>query len=280
MRYLFLITFLMSFNFAFSQNKNLLYLWPGKVPGEAKDKHEPVTAPSRNDNVLRYEEITNPALEIFLAGGTGKTSPAVIVCPGGGYNVLAYNKEGTEIATWLNRQGISAFVLQYRVPQKKEGALQDIQRAIRLVKSNAEKWAIDSGRLGIIGFSAGGSLCARAGTMFNKKTYAPVDNCDSLSCRPSFAMLIYPAYLDQGPDFSLTPELTLSREMPPMFIFQTADDNLANSSLVMAAALRKMKIPVELHLLPQGGHGYGMRPGNPAAETWPGLAEKWLKSVL
>lgn len=280
MKYLFFITLLMTCISGYSQNKNLLYLWPGKVPGETKDKQEPVAAPSKNDNVLRYAEITNPALEIFLAAGTAKSNPAVIVCPGGGYSVLAYDKEGTEIAAWLNRQGISAFVLQYRVPQKKEGALQDIQRSIRLVKSNSEKWAIDPDRLGIIGFSAGGSLCARAATTFNKKTYSPIDLSDSISSRPSFAMLIYPAYLDQGPDFSLTPELTMSREVPPMFIFQTADDNLSNSSLVMAGALRKMKIPVELHLLPKGGHGYGMRPGNVAAETWPGLAEKWLKGVL
>ena len=107
-----------------------------------------------------------------------------------------------------------------------------------------------------------------------------VDKADSLSCRPDFTMLIYPAYLDQGSDFSLTPELQISKEVPPMFIFQTADDTYGNSSLVMAGALRSAKIPVELHMLSKGGHGYGLRPGNVAAETWPLLAEKWLRVVM
>lgn len=131
-----------------------------------------------------------------------------------------------------------------------------------------------------MGFSAGGSLSARTSTNFNKKTYVPVDKFDSLSCRPSFTMLIYPAYLDQGPNLTLTPELELSKDVPPIFIFQTADDPYGNSALVMAGALRNAKLPVELHLLSTGGHGYGLRPGKIAAETWPVLAEKWLKSVL
>ena len=131
-----------------------------------------------------------------------------------------------------------------------------------------------------MGFSAGGSLSARASTNFNKKTYVPVDNLDSLSCRPSFTMLIYPAYLDQGPNLTLTPELELSKDVPPIFIFQTADDPYGNSALVMAGALRNAKLPVELHLLSTGGHGYGLRPGKIAAETWPVLAEKWLSWTL
>jgi acetyl esterase/lipase len=131
-----------------------------------------------------------------------------------------------------------------------------------------------------MGFSAGGSLSARASTNFNKKTYVPVDNLDSLSCRPSFTMLIYPAYLDQGPNLTLTPELELSKDVPPIFIFQTADDPYGNSALVMAGALRNAKLPVELHLLSSGGHGYGLRTGKLAAETWPVLAEKWLSWTL
>lgn len=131
-----------------------------------------------------------------------------------------------------------------------------------------------------MGFSAGGSLSARAASGFEKKSYDPVDEKDSLSARPSFAMLIYPAYLDNGPEHSLTPELQLSRKVPPMFIFQAGDDTYANSSLVMTAALRQMKIPAELHLVPIGGHGYGLRQGNAAAETWPSLAGKWLDNIL
>jgi acetyl esterase/lipase len=265
---------------SFSQKKNIIYLWPGKVPGELKEKQPPVVEASKNDNILRYSEVTNPAIEIYLPDPEIKNRAAVIVCPGGGYGILAYDLEGTEIAAWLNKLGFSAFVLQYRIPDKREGALQDIQRAIRIVRNDSQKWNIDPEKIGVIGFSAGGSLSARASTLFNKKTYTPVDKSDSLSCRPSFTMLIYPAYLDQGPNLNLTPELELSKEVPPVFIFQTADDPYGNSALVMATALRNAKLPVELHILPFGEHGYGLRPGKVAAETWPLLAEKWLRSVL
>ncbi len=264
---------------AFSQKKDLIHIWPGMVPGELKEKLPPVVDTSVNDKIIRYSEVTNPALEIFLPDPARKNGSAVVVCPGGGYHILAYDLEGTEIAAWLNSLGYTAFVLQYRIPDNKEGALQDVQRAIRVVRDNSQKWNIDSDKIGVMGFSAGGSLSARASILFNKKTYPPVDKSDSISCRPSFTMLIYPAYLDQGPDFSLTPELVLSKNVPPIFIFQTADDPYGNSALVMATALRNAKLPVEMHLLPEGGHGYGLRPGKVAAATWPQLAEKWLKVV-
>ena len=265
---------------AFSQKNELIYLWPGKVPGEPKEKQTPSVDASRKDNVLRYSEVTNPAMEVFLPDAAKRNRSAVIVCPGGGYKILAYDLEGTEIAAWLNNLGFTAFVLQYRIPDKKEGALQDVQRAMRIVRDNSQKWNISPEKIGVMGFSAGGSLSARASTLFNKRTYPPVDKSDSLSCRPSFTMLIYPAYLDQGPNFTLTPELELNKDVPPIYIFQTADDPYGNSALVMAGALRNAKLPVELHFLSIGGHGYGLRPGKVAAETWPILAEKWLKGIL
>jgi acetyl esterase/lipase len=274
-----LIFILLSLN-TFSQKKEVINLWPGKVPGELKEKQPPVIDASRNDNVVRYSEVTNPAIEVFPADSGKNNKSAIIVCPGGAYRILAYDKEGTEIAEWLNRLGYSAFVLQYRIPDKKEGALQDAQRALRIIRANAAKWNIDPEKTGIMGFSAGGSLSARTSILFNKKTYLPVDKADSLSSRPSFAMLIYPAYLDQGPNKTLTPELELTKTTPPIFIFQTADDPYGNSALVMAGALRDAKLPVELHILSTGGHGYGLRPGKPAPDTWPLLAEKWLKEVL
>lgn len=280
MKHLFaFILLLISYN-TFSQKREIIYLWPGKVPGELKEKLPPVIDASRNDGVLRIAEITNPAIEVFLPDPSIRNGAAVIVCPGGGYRILAYDKEGTEIAQWLNKLGFAAFVLQYRVPDKKEGALQDVQRAMRITRKNALKWSLDPELIGVMGFSAGGSLSARASTLFNKRTYSPVDLTDTLSGRPAFTMLIYPAYLDQGPGLSLTPELSLSKDVPPMYIFQTADDQHANSALVMAAALRNGKISVELHILSKGGHGYGLRPGNQAPETWPLLAEKWLKNTL
>ena len=263
-----------------AQKREIIYLWPGKVPGELKEKQPPVIDTSKNDKILRFDEVTNPAIEVFLPDEAINNGSAVIVCPGGGYNILAFDLEGTEIAGWLNRLGFTAFVLQYRIPDKKGGALQDVQRAMRIVRNNPHKWNIDPEKIGVMGFSAGGSLSARASTLFNKKTYPPVDKSDSLSCRPSFTILIYPAYLDQGPSLTLTPELELSKDVPPIFIFQTADDPYGNSALVMAGALRNAKLPVELHFLSTGGHGYGLRPGKVAAETWPLLAEKWLGIVL
>jgi acetyl esterase/lipase len=265
---------------SFSQKKDLLFLWPGKVPGELKEKQTAVINTTENDNILRLAEVTDPAMEIFLPEQSVKNGAAVIICPGGGYHILAYDLEGTEIAAWLNRNGITAFVLQYRIPDKKEGALQDVQRALRVVRKNAAKWGVDPEKIGVMGFSAGGSLSARASTLFHKQTYAPVDKADSLSCRPSFAMLVYPAYLDQGPGLSLTPELQLTSDVPPVFIFQTADDQYGNSAIVMAQAMRNARLPVELHLLPTGGHGYGLRPGKIAGETWPLLAEKWMKNFV
>jgi acetyl esterase/lipase len=264
----------------FSQKKEIISLWPASVPGEIKEKQPPVIEATRNDNVIRYAEVTDPAIEIYPADPANNNRAAVIICPGGAYRILAYDKEGTEIAAWLNRLGVSAFVLQYRVPDKRDGALQDAQRAIRLVRKNAARWNIDPEKIGIMGFSAGGSLSARTSTRFNIRTYKPVDGSDSLSCRPGFAMLIYPAYLDEGPDKSLTPELTLTKDTPPVFIFQTADDQYGNSALVMASALRNAKLSVELHILSTGGHGYGMRPGSPAPETWPLLADNWLKGIM
>jgi acetyl esterase/lipase len=280
MKHLFTFILFLFSGSSFSQKKDIIYLWPGKVPGEVKEKMEPVLDPARKANEVRYAEVTNPVVEVFLPEASLNNGSGVIVCPGGAYRILSYDKEGTEIAAWLNKLGYAAFVLQYRIPDKKEGALQDAQRAIRIIRSNSARWNIDPEKIGIMGFSAGGSLSARTSTLFNYKTYSPVDNADSLSCRPAFSLLIYPAYLDQGENKTLTPELKFTKETPPIFIFQTADDQYGNSALVMAGALRDAKLPVELHILATGGHGYGLRPGKPAPDTWPVLAEKWLKNVI
>ncbi len=259
-----------------SQNRAMIELWPGRVPGEEKAKAPAVVSDNNQGDVLRIAEVTNPVLEVFEA--VNPAGPSVIVCPGGGYGILALDKEGHEIAQWLNHLGITAFVLQYRVPKKQHGALQDLQRAIRVVRSLSDKYGLDPDKTGVIGFSAGGSLAARASTRYKEQTYPPVDAADQLSARPDFTMLIYPAYLDQGPDSTLTPELTITAETPPMFLFATDDDRHTNSSLVMAQALRKKKVPVELHVMPEGGHGYGLRSDTAVGKLWPLWAEKWLES--
>ena len=262
-----------------AQKNKTIYLWPGQVPGESEAKQDPVQTDNTSGNVTRITDITNPALIVYEAEASKRNGASVIVCPGGGYSILAVDKEGYEVAEWLNSLGYTAFVLQYRVPKKQEGALMDVQRAIRIVRNRAKDWKINTEKVGVMGFSAGGSLSARAATRFNEKTYKAVDKIDEISSRPNFAMLIYPAYLDNGENKSLTPELTITDQTPPMFVFATADDTHGNSALVMAGALRDAKIPVELHLLPEGGHGYGLRKGNAAGETWPKLAEVWLSNL-
>lgn len=163
------------------------------------------------------------------------------------------------------------------MPKNQEGALQDALRAIRYVRAMRENWNVDANRIGILGFSAGGSLSARVSTHYNENLYEPFDQVDEESARPDFSALIYPAYLDLGPEASLTPELKLDSNTPEMFLFVAADDKFANSSLVFGSALNQSKVPFELHIVRTGGHGYGMRQGNRADETWPNLCEEWLK---
>ncbi len=252
-----------------AQNK-IIELWPDSIPGALKAKSEHKLDKKTEKNVIRLVEVTNPTLEVCEPQGP-KNGMAVVVCPGGGYHVLAYNKEGTEIAEWLIRQGFTAFTLAYRVPNQREGALQDVQRAIRYVRS---KYGFS--KVGVIGFSAGASLSARAATRFNTPAYPAMDDIDTTNCRPDFAALIYPAYLADGEGGTLTPELTVSKQTPPTFIFGTADDFYSsNSSLVYAQAMRKEKAPIELHYLNHGGHGYGMRYG--VGLLWPTIAEEWLR---
>ena len=267
---LFLFSFLAMGVFA---QKQVIELWSGQVPGASKSKAAPVVDAITEPGVIRYTEVTNPTITVYEPVGK-KNGAAVIVCPGGGYGILAYDKEGTDVAQWLAKQGFTAYALAYRVPGQRVGALQDVQRAIRLVRQNNKS----INQIGVIGFSAGGSLSARAATRFNEMTYPKVDAADELSCRPDFALLIYPAYLDEGVNRTLTPELTITEQTPPMFIFATADDYFANSALTMSQALRDHKIPVEFHLMSTGGHGYGMRSG--AGLIWPEWAEGWLKEIV
>ena len=263
----------------FSQNNEVIHLWSGKVPSEDSMKHPARLYPDTSHSVIRITDITDPVITVYTPSGKQKTNAGIIVSPGGGNKYLAINMEGEEVAKWLNQLGITAFVLQYRVPLKQKGALQDIQRAIRIIRSNAAKWNLDKNKIGVMGFSAGGNLSARAGTSFNKITYPPIDIIDSLSCRPDFALLIYPGSLASGTDHKLIPELAIDKNTPPMFLF-VANDDAVGIPLSFAYALHDAKIPIELHVVPKGGHGYGLRKGNPAAEAWPLLAEKWMKQII
>lgn len=250
-------------------------LWPGAVPGESGAKHPPALYKTSDANVKRVSDITDPDLIVFKPTGKTIRHAAIIISPGGGNKYLAINLEGTEIANWLAGLGYTAFVLEYRVPMKQSGALQDIQRAISLVRSDASRYNVDTNKIGIMGFSAGGNLTARAATSFMVRKYGPVDQRDSTSCRPDFALLIYPGSLATGPDHHLIPEVTVTKQTPPMFVFVASDDPYG-IPFGLGEALRNEKLPFEFYVYPKGGHGYGLRTGNPAAQTWPQLAEKWL----
>jgi len=254
------------------------YLWPGAVPGETEAKHEPVLAANQSGNVRRTTNVTNPAILAFQPQASLSNGYSVVICPGGGYETLATDKEGSEIAQWFNKMGYTAFVLEYRTPLKRLGALQDLERAMRVIKGNAAKWKIDPDKVGVIGFSAGADMAAKLSTQYEANAYTPVDELDKLPIKPAFAMIIYPGYLNDGPGKTLTPELSkMDANTPTTFVFQAADDGSGGSSTAYALALQKAKSPVEFHLVPKGGHGYGMRAGNPAAEAWPAYAETWLK---
>jgi acetyl esterase/lipase len=258
----------------------VVQVWPeGKVPLKTSDEPEKVN-PSKDD-IVRITNVNEPTLTVFPAKDAGKPNPAVMVCPGGGYGILAWNHEGTEMAEWLNGQGISAFVLKYRVPgNQRDAALCDAQRALGLIRSQAKAFNIDPARLGIMGFSAGGHLSARTSTNFGKRFYEPFDEIDAHSCRPDFSLIIYPAYLFQKGGLDLAPEITVTKDTPPAFILQAEDDKpYVDSSLAYFIALKAAGVPAELHLFPDGGHGYGLRKRGKSTDAWGGLAEVWLSRV-
>lgn len=249
-------------------------IWPDKRPAEVVLKKGKMKQTMGEDDILRIQQMPVPTLQKFPVVKSPK-GKVVIVCPGGGYQILAVNHEGTEIAQWLNALGYTAYVLRYRVPDNREGALQDVQRAIRIARAeNPGK------QVGVMGFSAGASLTARAATRFQSPSYTATDETDTQSARPDFAALIYPAYMDEGEHHTLTPELTITEQTPPFFVFQTADDRYGNSALVISQALRNHKIPVQLHIYEKGGHGYGLRANlAEAASKWPKLMEEWLLGI-
>lgn len=246
-------------------------IWPDKRPAEVTLEKGKMKQEMGDDGILRIQQMPVPTLQKFPVVKSPK-GKVVVICPGGGYRILAVNHEGTEIAQWLNALGYTAYVLRYRVPDNREGALQDVQRAIRIARAeNPGK------QVGVMGFSAGASLTARAATRFQLPSYTATDETDAQSARPDFAALIYPAYMDEGEHHTLTPELTITEQTPPFFVFQTADDRYGNSALVISQALRNHKIPVQLHIYEKGGHGYGLRANlAEAASKWPKLMEEWL----
>ena len=270
----------------------IIKLWPNGAPnavapaGEEKDTTGPKGGMVAGKSVIRLGNVSQPTLTLYRAPKESNTGACVVVCPGGGYNILAWDLEGTEICEWFNSIGVNAALLKYRVPkapgaEKHAAPLQDAQRAIGLLRHRATEWAIDAKRIGILGFSAGGHLSAVACNNHDKRTYPATDDADKASCRPDFALLIYPAYLtvkEKGDVIS--PELPLNAQTPPTFIVMTQDDGVrVESALFYYLALKQAKVSAELHLYPTGGHGDGLRSSAHMVTRWPQRAEEWLRAT-
>ncbi len=266
-------------------------VWPKSVPGETGKLADEKDMTSAKDGkiagrpLVRLGNVSTPGFSVHVPPTDKNTGAAVIVCPGGGYNILALDLEGSEVVTWLNSIGVTGVLLKYRVPrrqgvEKHTAPLQDLQRTISTIRQRSGEWGIDPQRIGVLGFSAGGHLVATASTQFDRRAYEPQDGIDKTSCRPDFAILVYPAYLtvkEQGDKIS--PELTITTNTPPSFLVQTQDDGVrVESSLFYYLALKNAKVPAELHLYPKGGHGYGLRPTELPVTRWPQRAEEWLRS--
>ena len=260
-------------------------LWPGTSPGDIAGELGGEKIEIRG--VKRVSNVTQPTITYFLSDSPKATGTTVMVCPGGAYQILAIEHEGVDVCKWLNEIGVHAVLLKYRVPRRKNrephaAPLQDAQRAIGLIREAGENWEVPLTKLGVLGFSAGGNLAVMTATSFKKRTYDKVDGADRLSCRPDFAMPIYPAYLlDQQNQESLAPHVTIDHQCPPFFFVHTGDDHIpAEGSVLSYLALEKAGVVGnELHIYPFGGHGYGLRSNKHAVSQWPQRAKSWLTSL-
>jgi acetyl esterase/lipase len=284
---------LCAISIASAADPQTILLWPGLPPGETKEFPLPETNVTKPDDkpvgdrqIIKLTNVQKPDLKIFRPAADKDTGVAVIVCPGGGHHILAYDHEGTEAAEWLNTLGVTGIVLKYRVPARNpdkrwEAAVQDAQRAVSLVRSKAADWKLDPHRIGILGFSAGGETAGRAAFMHAHRQYERVDDIDDVSCRPDFAALIYPGALTKkGQPWELKDDVKIDDTTPPTFLAHAADDPVpVSDSFLIAIELKKAKIPVELHVYAKGGHGYGMRKTGHPVNTWPDRMADWLKSM-
>jgi acetyl esterase/lipase len=259
----------------------LLDLWPSGPPDGWRRTDSEVSERDSANGFDIVRNVSHPTLELFLTDRAKPRSPFVIVCPGGGYQIEAIEHEGKEIAERLNSDGFNAAILKYRLPNRvsdhplHKAPLQDAQRAIRLLRQRAPELGIDPGCIGILGFSAGGHLAAATANA-PEATYEGTDKVDVQSPKPAFTVLIYPAYLDTNGRPELNPEIQLTSSAPPAFVLQTMDDPYEASAFAYALACRKAGVPVELHMFPHGGHGYGIRTKEPGLSGWMELLAGWL----
>lgn len=263
----------------------ILSVWPGKAPGETKEigpeEFRP-PQPKQKADVQRLTNVSQPTLTLFQPPEGKRNGVGVIICPGGGYSILAWDLEGTEVAKWFNTLGVTAAVLKYRVPRRDGDMantlpLMDAQRAISLIRGKASELGLDPARIGILGFSAGGNLAAASCLKYDQRQYTKLDATDDVSCRPDFGILIYPAYLADN-DGALKQEYQPTKQTPPMFFALALDDRVTiDGSLAMTRALKATGVPVETHIYEAGGHGFGLRKSEFPVHSWPDRAAEWLK---
>jgi len=297
-------------------------IWPGPAPDRQPVAGPEVSKSSGKEDlvagkqVVEVDNVSRPTMTVYTPTGKN-TGAAVVVFPGGGYQILAIDLEGTEVCDWLTSKGITCVLLKYRVtdvgPYPKSGpypespmALEDAQRTVGLVRFHAARWHIDPHKIGVLGFSAGGHLVAAMSTHFQHRLYPAVDEADKESCRPDFAVAIYPGHLSlsaaewdarQGTkkfviphpehlsvadnSIELNPDLHVTKQTPPTFLLQNEDDHVdnVNDSLSYYIALKNAGVPVEMHLYAQGGHAFGLRRTKLPATAWPRLVETWLGTI-
>ncbi len=268
----------------------IIPLWPTGVPGQTSTASEERDMTKDSDNrvagkrVIRLGNVSTPTITVFRPDQTKNTGASVVVCPGGGYSILAWDLEGTEVCEWLNSIGVTGILLKYRVPKPPTGEphaapLQDVQRALGIVRSRANEWSLDPKRVGVLGFSAGGHLAAMASTSYHERSYPKVDTADEQSSRPDFTILIYPAYLvSKEAPAQLAQNVKVDEQTPPAFLVHAQDDGVpVENSIFYYLGLKNAKVPSELHVFPTGGHGYGLRSSEHAVTGWPKLAEQWMR---
>jgi len=275
----------------------VLNVWPGAAPGETKPlppeadltkDSDPLIAGRR---IIKLGNVSTPQLAVYRPAKDTDTGAAVVVCPGGGFSILAYDLEGTEVAAWLNSIGLTAVVLKYRVPARDRAQpwlapVQDAQRAVSLVRSNAAAWGLDPRRIGILGFSAGGTTAAYTSLLGEARRYEVLDGADRVSCRPDFGLLIYTGgFVERGQaTLKLPAGITITRDAPPLFFVHAFNDGVpVQNALLAAAEVKQAGGSAEVHIYDAGGHGYGLRPvAELPVTTWPRRAEEWLarKKIL
>ena len=275
--------------------QTLLPLWPHALPQPAQTDAPEADTTTRDDGFIsghrtaRLTNITHPTVTVYAPPPGRNTHSAALVFPGGGYNVLAWNGEGTDTCDWLNRLGMTCILVKYRVPEKghfpvNPADLEDAQQAMRLTRAHAAEWHIDPNKIGVSGFSAGGNLATLLSLYPDdhtvEKTPAAPDVDTTIDARPNFAILVYPAYLAVDPDqTALDPVYTPGPTTPRTFIVAAENDTTyGKNSLVYYRALVDAQRPSELHMYPNGGHGFGMYPAGAPAH-WTGLAAEWLRGI-